>query len=530
MEYVEKGTIDEINITPIIEELNDCAKSDIITKHILQEKYDLFFPVIKNSNLSKLTTHLVLILNHINPTKIVDESRQLFDDLLQGNKKKDLTKLLNNVVSTLINAGYSQEYLYFKVTREFFKTKKVTPTYKVGSFFSQFDFTEHEYLIYFTGDALFKDIKEICERLDIRTLKRLPKYSSKTGQLKNDVVENGFYLKLTGVKALDPYSARNTSSRKILRVTNYFSYFHHKKSPQINSKSVVVNIKSKEEKLIEAPKSSMIKGMDLRVQDAKPILKGFMESFKMTQQSSLKFARAIDLHGQALTDEIAENQILNLWIAIEMLVTQDKSTSKIANVADTLVPFLNLCYYRDIFSDLHQKIKDINEEKLDELIGKCEFEGDLQNGIKFILLIISDQAKNQRIELYNILNNFPLLKFKISQLRSNLSKADSIKSDLKRHSTKLHWHIRRLYRLRNFIVHEGKVGNNVNILVENTHYYFDSFMNGFLMLNLRDKSVLNIEQGIDLIKLINNRWLKELKEHSDTIINEKNIKKILVVH
>lgn len=61
------------------------------------------------------------------------------------------------------------------------------------------------------------------------------------------------------------------------------------------------------------------------------------------------------------------------------------------------------------------------------------------------------------------------------------------------HQKKLSWHIRRLYRTRNLIVHDSGTMYDIETLVENCHSYVDEFL----------KQILRLIQKIIVSQLLN---------------------------
>lgn len=89
------------------------------------------------------------------------------------------------------------------------------------------------------------------------------------------------------------------------------------------------------------------------------------------------------------------------------------------------------------------------------------------------------------------------------------------------HQKKLSWHIRRLYRTRNLIVHDSGTMYDIETLVENCHSYVDEFLKQILRLIQKDNSITTIEQGSSYIDLTYIFKLNLMKENKGDL-NENN--------
>lgn len=76
-----------------------------------------------------------------------------------------------------------------------------------------------------------------------------------------------------------------------------------------------------------------------------------------------------------------------------------------------------------------------------------------------------------------MLKNYPLLRSRISQLNEDVfKKKKELFTELNRYGQRLIWHIQRLYRVRNSIIHSGEPEKNMVYLVEHLHSYVDEVL------------------------------------------------------
>lgn len=80
-------------------------------------------------------------------------------------------------------------------------------------------------------------------------------------------------------------------------------------------------------------------------------------------------------------------------------------------------------------------------------------------------------------ELLASLQEYPLLVYRIKMFSEHiLCDSQSIYEYLHRHAKRIQWHIMRIYRNRNMIVHSGSYMPYRDMIVENLHFYVDVLM------------------------------------------------------
>jgi hypothetical protein len=326
--------------------------------------------------------------------------------------------------------------------------------------------------------------------------------------------------------AVDEFSARISAEKKLRKIANLFTFFHHKERPKWLEKALVIETKSKKLLLILNPTSPMEKGFDLKPVKAAIKLNEFISNFGLSGKSFTLFDRANDLHGLAVADSSIENQMLNIWIALETLIQKTENKSKIEHITDSLLPSLTQNYIEKLLKDVADSLARWNSYKLRQIIKKLpnDVKGDAFH--KISALIACKEFESLRDELYKELNDFPLLRFRIWQLHNQIKSREKLWELIDTHKKKVRWHIRRIYRSRNLIVHEGTVSNSMEMLVENAHTYLDTFLNTLIELTTNG-SIKTIEQGIKETILVSQKREKYLKENKKELCTRTNFQKLL---
>lgn len=91
--------------------------------------------------------------------------------------------------------------------------------------------------------------------------------------------------------------------------------------------------------------------------------------------------------------------------------------------------------------------------------------------------MILEKYDETRKQAYGLLKHYPLIRSRISQLHEDVFK-DKKKylNELSRYGQRIEWHIQRLYRTRNAIIHSGDEPENIVYLGEHLHDYVDELI------------------------------------------------------
>ena len=133
------------------------------------------------------------------------------------------------------------------------------------------------------------------------------------------------------------------------------------------------------------------------------------------------------------------------------------------------MPYLKNSYIEKLITNLLLDLQRWNKKELSTILSEIEVgETDIEKLFVFVAL---DKYEDNRKELYKKLATFPLLRFRIFSLNQQLKKKNDINRLLDEHEKKVRWHLHRIYRARNCIIHDGDEIRNIDNLVENLLSY-----------------------------------------------------------
>lgn len=101
----------------------------------------------------------------------------------------------------------------------------------------------------------------------------------------------------------------------------------------------------------------------------------------------------------------------------------------------------------------------------------------------------------------------PLLRYRIQMMKAKmLGKSDKRKSYLKNHETNLNHHIARIYRLRNELIHEAAIKQDIENITSNLRYYLVFLLNQMIVYFA---NIPNERENVDMDDLFNEYLLRK---------------------
>lgn len=509
---------------------------------------------IFSSNIKNLfTTYVSSIKNilekneeNINKEKIagianaaVSDIESIFwDSLLE--KLKSTCKIPRNKLeiynlclelSTELNLrGFSKSYV-LKSTKKFFFSERSGPNTidsidHLDDFLKIFDETISEWAVYFIGRKIDTDIATYLEHFQIKIIKKRPtqmradtKYSD---FLKKKKKKSGMEIFLIdNLTARDQHSARERAELQL----NFFKEvcrFHRHNIPFWFSRISFVHSKKTNEKyIISNPLRPMECGITLKNAESESAINDTLEILRgnhFTEDSMLKFYKVLDFHHAAIISSNYENQLLDLWAALEgFLPAPDGSSDRISWYLSYILPSLTMTYNEKIFKAL---AFDLEHEHLPikEYVENLCSDGNFF--LKVVQIVTTDDFKEERQELLAKIDRNPLLRNRVDRVSKDYHSTATIRKILQKHKNRLRWHIQRIYTLRNQIAHNASSLPYIRNLVENLHDYLDTVILCTSKTGKQSTKYLDINTALEKISTVESEYFLSLAgEHKVTNSN-----------
>ncbi len=144
-------------------------------------------------------------------------------------------------------------------------------------------------------------------------------------------------------------------------------------------------------------------------------------------------------------------RFINSWVALEALVRQ--SGSVIGDLKRYVPPLLCSRYVYRLLSNFLDDCQRCNVKP------KAQFDLDLspgrrQEAVRRLLRVLRDPK--ERESLFGLCSSHDLLELRARHLAGQLKNGATVAVLLSNHATQVGWHLQRIYRLRNAIVHSGE--------------------------------------------------------------------------
>lgn len=508
----------------VYEEFKHIYKNDDTAKSLVGDIDAYYLTNIDENNLDNLKANLELLYFKIKPTIYLEKVKEQLKVEITGLKRSIIIeKLALRFISVLTHKGYSQEFIYFETNNFFFTTNQIDNTLKLNEYFDIFNLVVCKFDVYLKTNKLFDQIKDVCSRFKTEIVTNVTLTDESVRKL--NITENERLIKVSDIPTFDPQKARIIAQKRLSKISDLFTFFHHKQRLTWSESTIVFNQTNNAETYFYRKSSPMLKGYDVYPRKAAERLDLMLQKFDIHKDSFFRFNRSIDFHGTAIDNKYPENQLLQNWIALETLIVENKSSSKIDQLISALVPILNYEYIKRIFIELASDIERLNNPVVLGIINEVDTGVDIKEKLAALCTVEKYLPLAQR--LFNECVDFPLLNYRIFWLNRNLADSGKVRTFIKNHTQRVEWHIRRMYRARNLIVHTGQVPTSIERLVESSHTYLDDVINLIMNLSINGQQIRTIDHGIREIKIRNKMHLDNLGENSVTECDENNFKLIL---
>ena len=415
----------------------------------------------------KIAIELLSSIENLNMDYVIVIRHKLAELIKENKEKKLIERLTRLFITQLRYLGYSNEFLYYYNLRYFFsRESNIKSVNDIDDYLLRFDLTLHSYKVIFIGDSHFRMMKSHMKKLGdnisddyIFESSHGRKYDFYTKRAKEG---NGCFIEVN-VDSFDSFQARNDAFERVEKFCVLFSFYHHKSTLKVSDDCVTIDMKTNEHCYLKSPVRSITKCFDMRPREANKRFRLIADQLNIDNESMSRLLKALWLHRQAVISKSEENQFVNLFTALEVLMPKEIGTNKdrIRQISDIIIPILCLAYYRKLVTALCNSLINWNPEIIEIIAGKVSEGNDLVD--KFGAMLSLTKYDDLRHQLYKKLTDtkFILARYRIYRLNEILKDPKSVICFMNRHEKRLKQHIDRLYRIRNLIVHSGEAVDNL---------------------------------------------------------------------
>lgn len=500
---VINGQVKQYQLDAIMQEL----KESLLADKILREKYGTSIIEDIANSLNKKKSPMVYYLSSMVSRKEYHCNcvEYLKKNVVIANHKDEVEFALRAWISSVVWYGYSPEYIY-RYLRNLFDAEVENPIGKLEEFLNRFDFSKQSYKVYFVFYAKAKPYQTLLsERLHIsfeddgnfKELKKKPE--AFVGVMESD--------------ALDSCGAVQRAYAALNIFLRFYKVFTNKKEDLIRKNALVIN-ETSQENLILPVETRGYKNIEPKpektfAEEIDAVVLGCQRKIGKTYPQLNKI---VDLHNAALKQQDLNDAFVNLWSVLEVVSINAGEKSKIDSVLKSVTPILQSDYYTTVFENITSDLKNnLSAEEYAVLLSKIDEQcNDIR---KIACLIFLDKYEELREDIFaNSLCLYPNIRNKIYNLYLNKDNKLALKSNAEKYRKRVTWHIYRLYRVRNAIVHAGETHKRIQVLGEHLHIYIDAIILE-LMVKLASNMHLN---SIEDVLIDTELLIKRKYDFSDT--------------
>lgn len=474
-----------------------------------------FFPKLKNPKTPprETLTILELLRVQLSPPRYREKNEELLaSELETGHRNDQIRRLARSYITELLAQGFSHRYISETTQNFFFYGKdRIGQNSAIRDFFLLFPEKQRSFKVICKLDELFRPAATAFLTFKVQIGNNIPdeidraKFSSFAPGVSN------LFGVVLEVKARDCYAARYAAEQRIKLCSTLLSLFHHRKTASWSDEALVFDEERTHTSLVRNSTNPMTRCSDLIEEVATQRLQRFLSEFTLEDVSFSKFIRSAQLHAMALKSDSSENQILNLWIALESLIPSEakgEDVSNIEHIVNSLMPFLCQGYLERLLNSYVKDLGNWNKTASKRLFaGVTGFK--LVDKLAKILALPEHEARRDNFK--SQFRDFHLMKDRFEYFQSLLSSPSSLLTALDTHRIRLEWQIRRIYRTRNIIVHSGQTPSYTRVLIEHAHDYLDLVLTGLIKLASSPRKIVSVSQGFKYVEMKYATYYSNLK-------------------
>jgi len=400
-------------------------------------------------------------------------------EVVPTHRKSEIDFAVRELASTLLNIGFSAKHLSEVCKSHFFSTNNVVSgSESLLEFLAELRPQMAKYSVYFDADSKIKELNpEFREGFSVNEINAYPKKVKSAAIKQSCALPNKSYkiVVFNKIEALDKYGALSKAQARLNWIHDIYGLFRHRNSLAIATDAVVVTNDEVIISVVRTDGNHMHRISDNRKQQANTKLAEMLVDLRLPRHSDKnRFFRVINFHGLAARTSSAENQLINLWTALETITSSHSSGASIVDtVVRETIPIICLNYAQRLFKSLKSDLWRWDKKRLIETLKKCpdSDKRDLTESVfNLIIAVENDEIKE---DFLGSIDDFELMRYRLFALNKAFKTGAKIKEKIERHEQLVSWQIHRIYRARNQIVHSSHPGSNLDSLIVNAHDYFD---------------------------------------------------------
>jgi hypothetical protein len=464
----------------VIEELSWSFSKDSACQALAPAEIDSLLSVVKGRtdfSLDAFQSHLKLLIKLVSPNykiKLEELILCIFDDPQQ---KVEIRKLAGFYCSHLINLGYSRRYILDVVNRFFFsgQIQRIGRS-TLGRFFRQFDAKSKRFIVHASvSDDLSTYLKRHGHQ--VRQVDQLLQDQQATLSSNANFVNTPQALE-TIVDQLDTYNAMDqcyqmlSAHRAIAYLDPYGMEVEWGGTMHITRLRAQTGIAVTKGDFLDVRRPSNRPGSLLRPRSISNYAKSILNSFNPL--SAERLLSSIQTAALARSSGSPENQLISLWSAIEVLLSEPRDQARIVHYASLIAPCITLRHTRRQVFAVYDELLVGYGAGFRRLVRSIPNYKTALGYHAFAEMLLLPEHEQRRQSLLQLLTNNPLALHRVFKIYNDYRDTKCASRTISDHADRVAWQIHRVYRARNQLVHSGRLPSYLESVILNLAEYYRS--------------------------------------------------------
>ncbi|MCA1492711.1 hypothetical protein I6F11_17460 [Ensifer sp. NBAIM29] len=470
---VKRGKIPPATLNPVFEELQWSLSKDPAVVRIASPEVAALIALLKSkqSTPEAVEPYIKLLLKLAEPTYKNTIEELIIEVFSSPNRKSDLRKLTGFYCSHILNLGYQRLHISDLIERYFFshlvqRMGRAT----LERFFREFQGKIKKYIVH---AAVTADLGHYLKGLGFQTRTVL----ALTQDQRTAIECNGMPVALVyDAETLDSFGAMEqcyqllSAQRAIAYLDPHGMKCHWGEAMYVTAARAQSGLKvARGDYLPTRPASVPTSGNRLR--SIRNYARSIMSNFDSSSEERL--VSSINTAALARTSANPENQLISLWSAIEVLLSEPRDQPRIVHYSSLIVPCIALRHSRRQIIAIYDELLVSYRGRFRRILEKVSTTK-YATSKAFAELMFLDEHQGLRDELCRLLADNPLALHRIWKLRSDYEDPKKAFRTITDHSNRVRWQVHRIYRVRNQLVHAGRRPSYLESVILNLAEYYRS--------------------------------------------------------
>ncbi len=508
--------VDELEWSVAKDPVLDSQQRDLCKLHIASIRENLGEPDRIARGVSGLRTVLGDYFSDVT-NRIRDTIRE------RPTHKQDLAALAAIFVVQAEAVGFPRRHSYHTTQNSLIRHLKydgaIDPTARLDDFFSGFPKERSKYSCLFLSDGEFDRFPTLLKNFSISVSSTAPNWENVTADQQgfiSSIGTNQRFLLIEEIDAKSPAQAHHIASSVFGEFTSLVRFFEHRQNYSATALSLVRDGTSKRIYRIHDAPDPMHCWVSHTLADEQEMLEfaSATHGRRFRDVSAKKLRRAIRLHHSALVSGEAENQLIDLWAALEGLVSRPgRESQRLQYFSECMLPALTLTYPEKLFLSVYRDLWQAAPTARDLAMTLDGTDSGFSKFVRVVLCAEHDKIRREFIEQIKV---HPLLLNKTWRLSESFKNRTSAQQTLRKHRQKVSWHLARIYHMRNSIMHSATSLPSLPTLVENLHVYIDTLIKALQKTAMLSPERLTIDGGLQYLSVWEKYRLHSITHEADS--------------